>query len=148
MKYFRIIFTFIILASTVIPQEANVVDGNIWRKMKQDNKVYYLTGFLDGLRKSSQIIDLNVQSAKRQEISFVEPFYVNQMRDKISAYYPENASVSVSTVIELLNAFYADKYSSKIKFETAVRIVLARQKGDIEKADFWLEEARRAALGK
>lgn len=148
MKYFRFIFTFIILASTVIPQEANVVDGNIWRKMKQDNKVYYLTGFLDGLRKSSQIIDLNVQSAKRQEISFVEPFYVNQMRDKISAYYPENASVSVSTVIELLNAFYADKYSSKIKFETAVRIVLARQKGDIEKADFWLEEARRAALGK
>jgi hypothetical protein len=148
VKYFRFIFTFIILASTVIPQEANVVDGNIWRKMKQDNKVYYLTGFLDGLRKSSQIIDLNVQSAKRQEISFVEPFYVNQMRDKISAYYPENASVSVSTVIELLNAFYADKYSSKIKFETAVRIVLARQKGDIEKADFWLEEARRAALGK
>lgn len=148
MKYFRFIFTFIILFSTVVPQEANVVDGNIWRKMKQDNKVYYLTGFLDGLRKSLQIIDLNVQSAKRQEISFVEPFYVNQMRDKISAYYPENASVSVSTVIELLNAFYADKYSSKIKFETAVRIVLARQKGDIEKADFWLEEARRAALGK
>jgi len=148
VKYFRFIFTFIILFSTVVPQEANVVDGNIWRKMKQDNKVYYLTGFLDGLRKSLQIIDLNVQSAKRQEISFVEPFYVNQMRDKISAYYPENASVSVSTVIELLNAFYADKYSSKIKFETAVRIVLARQKGDIEKADFWLEEARRAALGK
>lgn len=149
MKIFRFIFAFIILASaTAQAQNVSGIDGNIWRKMKQDNKVYYLTGFLDGLKKSSQIIDLNVQSAKRQEFSFVEPFYVNQMREKISAYYPEQAAVSISTVIELLNAFYADKYNSKIRFEAAIRIVLARQKGEIGKADFWLEEARRAALGK
>ncbi|PIS27880.1 MAG: hypothetical protein COT43_08265 [Candidatus Marinimicrobia bacterium CG08_land_8_20_14_0_20_45_22] len=148
MKIFRIIFTFIILVSTVVPQDVSFVNGNIWRKMKQDNKVYYLTGFLDGLKKSSQIIDLSVQSAQRKEFSFVEPFYVNQMRENINAYFPERASVSTSTIIELLNAFYADKYNSKIKFEAAIRIVLARQKGDIGKADFWLEEARRSIFAK
>jgi len=47
-----------------------------------------------------------------------------------------------------LNAFYEDKFNQKITIETALRIVLARQKGQIEQADFWLNEARRALIQK
>ncbi|MCK4689056.1 MAG: hypothetical protein KAT41_02050, partial [Candidatus Marinimicrobia bacterium] len=68
--------------------------------------------------------------------------------NKIRSYFPDKRNSDLDMMIKLLNAFYSDKYNLNIKFDAALRIILARQKGDIEKSDFWLREARKSVLMK
>ncbi|MFA6743317.1 MAG: hypothetical protein WCS36_03825 [Candidatus Neomarinimicrobiota bacterium] len=116
--------------------------------MRHDNKYYWLLGNLQGLEKSDEIIQLGLMDQEKREFNFTVPFYINQMRTRISVYFPPQKIEDIDQLIELLNAFYEDKYNQKIKIETALRIVLARQKGQIEQSDFWLNEARRALIQK
>ncbi len=135
-------------ASPLLAQNPTDIDGTIWRRMKYDNKYYWLLGYLQGLEKSDEIIQLCLAEQEKREFAFTVPFYVDQMRTRISAYFPPHNIQDITQLIELLNTFYKDKYNQKIKIEAALRIVLARQKGQIEQSDFWLNEARRALIQK
>jgi len=143
-----IIILFLLAVIIVFAEDIRDVDGYIWKRMKYDNKCYYLTGYFTGLKKTEEIISIEVESEKRRKFAFTEPFYVYQIRNKIRSYFPDERNRDLDTLINLLNAFYSDKYNLNIKFEAALRIILARQKGDIEKSDFWLKEAQRNALNK
>jgi len=132
----------------LLAQDSNEIDGSIWKRMRFDNKYYWLLGYLQGLEKSDEIIQLGLIDQQNREFNFTIPFYVHQMRTRISAYFPPRRIKDIDQMIELLNAFYEDKFNQKITIETALRIVLARQKGQIEQADFWLNEARRALIQK
>jgi len=129
-------------------QQRTEINGFIWNKMKRDNKYYWLLGYLQGLHKSDEIIRQGVAEQMKREFTFTEPFYVNQMHTRIGEYFPPQKIEDIDQMIELLNAFYADNYNQRIKIDTALRIVLARQKGQIEQADLWLNEARRAFIKK
>jgi len=129
-------------------QQRTDINGFIWRKMKRDNKFYCLLGYLQGLEKADEIIRQGVADQQKREINYTEPFYVNQMRVRISDYFPPQKIEDIDQLIELLNAFYADEYNPRLKLDVALRIVLARQKGQIEQADYWLKEARRALIQK
>jgi len=145
------ILAVILLGSAVTPlpaQQRTTINGFIWNKMKRDNKYYWLFGYLQGLQKADEIIQQGVGEQKKREFTFTEPFYVNQMHTRISDYLPPDKIEGIDQLIELLNAFYADNYNLRINVEVALRIVLARQKGQIEQADFWLNEARRALIKK
>jgi hypothetical protein len=120
----------------------STINGEIWNRIKKENQRYFITGFLQGLDKAENIIDITVRTQKQNEFAFTEPFYVHQMRIKISDYMLPSGQ-PVDLLVDLLDAFYADPYNSKIPFEAALRITLARQKGEVEKSDFWLKEARR-----
>jgi hypothetical protein len=120
----------------------STINGEIWNRIKKENQRYFITGFLQGLDKAENIIDITVRTQKQNEFAFTEPFYVHQMRIKISDYMLPIGQ-PVDLLVDLLDAFYADPYNSKIPFEAALRITLARQKGEVEKSDFWLKEARR-----
>ncbi|MFH1212872.1 MAG: hypothetical protein V1681_02190 [Candidatus Neomarinimicrobiota bacterium] len=132
----------------VAAQTQNEINGFIWKKMKRDNKYYWLLGYLQGLEKADEIIKSGVTDQKKREFNFTEPFYINQMHTRIGAYFPPERIEGVDQLIEILNAFYEDKFNQRIKIEAALRIVLARQQGQVEQADFWLNEARRAFLQK
>lgn len=141
----------ILIAGAVTPlpaQQRTEINGFIWNKMKRDNKYYWLLGCLQGLQKADDIIQQGVAEQKKREFTFTEPFYVNQMHTRIIEYFPPEKIEDIDQLIELLNAFYADNYNLRIKIDTALRIVLARQKGQIEQADLWLNEARRAFIKK
>ncbi len=145
---YLILILFLLPAITVLAEDVRDVDGYIWKRMKYDNKCYYVTGYFAGLKKTEEIIDIEVESEKRQKFAFTEPFSVYQIRNKIRSYFPDKSNSDLETLIKLLNAFYSDKYNLNIKFEAALRIIVTRQKGDIEKSDFWLKEAQRNALKK
>ena len=141
------IIAILIIGNILFAKQDKVVDGNIWNRMKKDNKLYYVTGYLNGLEKAEKIIDINVGTQQKNEFAFIEPFYVSQMRKKIRDYIPQEDN-RIYLIIELLNAFYADSHNLKIPFEAALRITLVRHLGDVEKSDLWLYEARRQAGNK
>lgn len=141
------IIAILIIGNILFAKQDKVVDGNIWNRMKKDNKLYYVTGYLNGLEKAEKIIDINVGTQQKNEFAFIEPFYVSQMRKKIRDYIPQEDN-RIYLIIELLNAFYADSHNLKIPFEAALRITLVRHLGDVEKSDLWLYEARRRSGNK
>ena len=141
------VITLLIIGNILFAKQAKVVDGNIWNRMKKDNKLYYVTGYFNGLEKAEKIIDINVRTQRKNEFAFTEPFYVSQMRKKIRDYIPQEDN-RIYLIIELLNAFYADPHNFKISFGAALRITLARHLGDVEKSDLWLYEARRLPSNK
>ncbi|GEM_PF-476847 len=136
------------LASSLFAQSKKEITGLVWRKMRYDNKFYWLNGYIEGLEKAEEIIDLEVTRQREKEFGFTEPFYVNQLRTKIVSYLPAKRYAEIDLLIELLDNFYEDKYNQKIQIEAAIRIVLARQRGETEQADFWLNAARRAIYQK
>jgi hypothetical protein len=129
-------------------QQATGLDGVVWKRMKQENKYYFLTGYFAGLNKALEIINLNVENQRQQEFGFTEPFYVNQMRQKIRAYLPAGHLLEIDKIIEALNLFYADRFNLKIPVEVALRVVLARAQGNNEQADLILQAARRATFNR
>jgi len=142
-NFYSIITILIISMMNVFAADwASTINGEIWNRIKKENQRYFITGFLQGLDKAENIIDITVGSQKQKEFAFTEPFYVHQMRIRISEYLP-SSDQSVDFLVDLLNAFYADPYNAKIPFEAALRITLVRQKGEVEKSDFWIKEARR-----
>jgi hypothetical protein len=142
-NFYSIIIILIILIVNILAADWAVSDnGEIWNRMKKENRRYFITGFLQGLDKAENIIDITVRTQQQKEFAFTEPFYVHQMRSKIRGYLPPNDQ-PVDLLVDLLDAFYTDQYNSKIPFEAALRIILARQSGEVEKSDLWLKEARR-----
>jgi len=139
-----IIFILLILAgvNNLFAQRERVMTGVIWNRLRTENKMYYVTGFLNGLEKAENILDINVRIQEKNEFAFTEPYYIQRIRERINAYLP-NAENRVNLIVDLTDIFYSDPNNLKIPFTAAVRIVLARNAGDIEKSDFWLQEARR-----
>ena len=123
-------------------QRERTVNGVIWTKMKKEYKMYFITGYLNGLEKAENILDINVRVQKKSEFAFTEPFYIKRTREQINDYIP-NVNNRINYLVELLDIFYTDKNNLKISYSSAIRIMLARQAGDIEKSDMWLQEARR-----
>jgi len=128
-------------------QQESTITGVIWSRMKTDNKMYYVTGFLNGLEKAENILDINVRIQEKNEFAFTEPFYIQRTRERINNYIPDDNN-RINLVIDLVDIFYSDPNNLKISFEAAVRIALARNAGDIEKSDMWLQEARRKIANK
>jgi len=142
-NFYSVITILIISIMNVLAADwTSTINGEIWNRIKKENQRYFITGFLQGLDKAENIIDITARTQKQNEFAFTEPFYVHQMRSKIRDYMPPSDQ-SVDFLIDLLSAFYADPYNLKIPFEAALRITLVRQKGEVEKSDFWLKEARR-----
>lgn len=129
-------------------QQPALLDGAIWKRMKYENKYYYLAGYFAGLTKAQEIISLSVENQRQREFGFTEPFYVHQMRQKIRAYLPAGNLLEIEKIIEAINLFYADKYNLKIPVEVALRVVLARAQGNNEQADLILKEARQATFNR
>lgn len=142
-NFYPIVIVLIIsVVNAFAADRAGSINGEIWNRMKKENRRYFITGFLQGLDKAENIINITVRTQQQKEFAFTEPFYVHQMRSKIRDYMPTD-NQSVDLLVDLLSAFYADPYNVKIPFEAALRITLARQIGEVEKSDLWLKEARR-----
>ena len=149
MKRHYCIFIVILIwgiGSQLLAQNKGFIDGRIWNRMKTDNKLYFLSGLFTGMRKSEDIIGIEVEAEKRRTFAYTEPFYVNQIRKKLLSYTPKDENIDLSQITGLLDAFYSDSDNLRIRVTVALRIVFARQNGDIERSDLWLKEARRGAL--
>ena len=142
-----ILFIHLTGATEIFAQRERTINGVIWIRMKTDNKMYYVTGFLNGLEKAENILDINVRIQEKNEFAFTEPFYIQRTRERINYYIPDGDN-RINLIIDLVDVFYSNTNNLKISFEAAVRIALARNAGDIEKSDMWLMEARRKIANK
>ncbi|MBN2600477.1 MAG: hypothetical protein JXR87_00635 [Candidatus Marinimicrobia bacterium] len=147
IKTFIIFLILFIGVTEIFAQRERVITGAIWIRMKTDNKMYYVTGFLNGLEKAENILDINVRIQEKNEFAFTEPFYIQRTRERINDYIPKGDN-RINLIIDLVDVFYSDANNLKISFEAATRIVLARNAGDIERSDMWLQEARRKIANK
>ncbi|MBU4444724.1 MAG: hypothetical protein L6422_04400 [Candidatus Marinimicrobia bacterium] len=68
------VITLLVIGNILLAKQEKVIDGNIWNRMKKENKLYYVTGYLNGLEKAEKIIDINVRTQKKNEFAFTEPF--------------------------------------------------------------------------
>jgi len=146
-KTIIIFFILLIGVTEIFAQRERTITGVIWIRMKTENKMYYVTGFLNGLEKAENILDINVRIQEKNEFAFTEPFYIQRTRERINDYIP-NGDNRINLIIDLVDVFYSDANNLKIPFEAAVRIALARNAGEIEKSDMWLLEARRKIANK
>jgi len=146
-KTIIIFFILLIGVTEIFAQRERTITGVIWIRMKTENKMYYVTGFLNGLEKAENILDINVRIQGKNEFAFTEPFYIQRTRERINDYIP-NGDNRINLIIDLVDVFYSDANNLKIPFEAAVRIALARNAGEIEKSDMWLLEARRKIANK
>jgi len=149
-RYTQYIIVFFILftgINNLIAQRERTMTGVIWSRMKKENKMYYVTGFLNGLEKAENILDINVRIQEKNKFAFTEPFYIKRTRERINDYIPDGEN-RINLIIDLIDNFYCDPNNLKIPFNAAVRITLARNAGDIEKSDLWLQEARRKIANK
>lgn len=143
MRYSGVVACLLLIFFTSLEAQIQLpLDGKAWRQMEPTARYYFLRGLMNGLEKAENIIDINVRKQRRKEFAFSEPFYVHQMRVNIRKYYlsPE---IDLPILIELLNVFYTSPYNLAIPVIAAVRIVLARQQGNISQSDLWLKEARK-----
>lgn len=136
------IVTAILVISNLSAQRERILDGTIWNGMRPDNKMYYVTGFLNGLEKAENILEIHIRNQQQKEFAFTEPFYLKSSRETIGEYIPRQEN-RINLIVSLLDAFYSDANNQKIPFTAALRIVLARNAGEIEKSELWLMEARR-----
>lgn len=134
--------TAILVISNLHAQRERMLDGMIWNGMKTENKMYYVTGFLNGLEKAENILEIHIRNQQQREFIFTEPFYLKRSREVIGEYIPRGEN-RINLVVGLVDAFYSDPNNQKIPFTAAVRIALARNAGDIERSELWLREARR-----
>ncbi len=116
--------------------------GLQWNEMDVQNKEFYLAGLFQGLQKAGQILEIELEHQKQKEFTFSEPFYIYQTKKIIAKYFPNDNANKNEELIKLLDAFFCDGANEKIKIITAIRIINERQKGEIEKSDFWLKKAR------
>ena len=128
-------------------QRERTMTGVIWNRMKSENKMYYVTGFLNGLEKAENILDINVRIQEKNKFAFTEPFYIKRTRERINDYIPDGEN-RINLIIDLIDNFYRDPNNLKIPFNATVRVTLARNAGEIEKSDLWLQEARRKIANK
>jgi len=142
-----VFFMFLNGVTMLFAQQERIITGVIWSRMKTDNKMYYVTGFLNGLEKAENILDINVRIQGKNEFAFTEPFYIQRTRERINDYIPDGDN-RINLIIDLVDVFYTDTNNLKIPFEAAVRIALARNAGDIERSDMWLLEVRRKIANK
>lgn len=142
-KFSTLCIVFAILAiSNLSAQRERMLDGTIWNVMKTENKMYYVTGFLNGLEKAENILEIHIRNQQQKEYAFTEPFYLKHSRETIGEYIPRREN-RINLIVSLVDAFYSDPNNQKIPFTAAIRIVLARNAGKIEKSELWLMEARR-----
>lgn len=137
-----LVFGILIFCSALIAQSERTINGQVWKRIKKENKLYFVTGYVNGLEKAENIIDINVKVQEKNEFAYTEPYYVHRMRESIREYLPMRKN-RVPYIIELIDIFYSDADNLKIPFEVALRIALAKDARKYEKSDLWLKEARR-----
>lgn len=114
----RMIFTllvFILLVHPVFAEEVSSVNGNYWKNMSQNEKVFYLVGFTQGLAIA---------------ISDIDP---SKLDSETYKFYPKEASGrSFNSMIQSLDKFYADYRNSAIAVPFALEIINMERNGATE----------------
>jgi len=121
----KIIFMLVIFLVMVRPIYA-LNDGQNWKKWEPKDKVYYLIGFFEGLRKAPLGIERNSVEASKEEMKAWD-IKNKQVKER---YY---TGLTTENLIDALDQFYSDYKNLKYNISRSIQFIKMEIDGEIEK---------------
>ncbi len=122
------------------------ITGKTWTRWNESRQVAYLTGFYAGLKADAGVLRQAERDHRRRGSNQRDTVTIERYRSERQKFYARKVKYDFNLLRQLLDAFYKDPDNLLIPTPEAIRIVMLRQEGDRERADFLLQQERRNVL--
>lgn len=122
------------------------ITGRTWTRWEGDRKIAYLGGFYAGLKANDAIFRQAERDHPLRKPVERTPASVDRYKSERREYYARNLKYDFNMLRKLLDVFYTDSDNILIPVPEAIRIIVLREDGNHERADFLLLRERRKAL--
>ena len=122
------------------------ISGKTWTRWDRDWKVTYLMGFYAGRKVDAALFREAERDHPIWDPTQREPAKVRRYKTDRSEYSGRELRYDFKQLRDLLDVFYTDPDNLPIAVPAAIRIILLRQAGDLERSDFLLQRERRKEL--
>ena len=122
------------------------ISGKTWTQWDPDWKVVYLMGFYAGRKAEGALFRQAEKDYPRWDPTQYEPAKVRRYKTDRSEFSARDLKYDFKVMRTLLDLFYTHPDNLLIPLPEALRMVLLREQGHAERADFLLQRERRKAL--
>ena len=122
------------------------ITGKSWTRWDQGRQEAYLRGFYAGLKVDRLLLREAQGSLYRLNPMESDPLTTERYKQARREHYSRQVKYDFKLLRQLVDVFYTHPDNLSIPAPEAIRIVMLRQEGDAERADFLLMRERRKAL--
>ena len=122
------------------------ITGKSWTRWDQGRQESYLRGFYAGLKVDRLLLREAQGSLYRLNPRESDPLTTERYKKARREHYSRQVKYDFKLLRQLVDLFYTHPDNLSIPAPEAIRIVMLRQEGDAERADFLLMRERRKAL--
>ncbi len=130
---------------TVILAQRDIT-GKSWTRWDEGRQEAYLRGFYAGLKVDRVLLREAQGSAYRLNPMESDPLTTERYKQARKEHYARKVKYDFKLLRQLVDVFYTHPDNLSIPAPEAIRIVMLRQDGKTERADFLLQRERRKAL--
>ncbi|MCH7938944.1 MAG: hypothetical protein IID13_04255 [Candidatus Marinimicrobia bacterium] len=134
-----------LLAPTFLFAQPDIT-GKSWTRWDQGRQEAYLRGFYAGLKVDRVLLREAQGSLYRLNPRESDPLTTERYKQARREHYSRQVKYDFKLLRQLVDVFYTHPDNLSIPAPEAIRIVMLRQEGDAERADFLLMRERRKAL--
>lgn len=122
------------------------ITGKSWTRWDQGRQEAYLRGFYAALKVDRVLLREAQGSLYRLNPRESDPLTTERYKQARREHYSRQVKYDFKLLRQLVDVFYTHPDNLSIPAPEAIRIVMLRQEGDTERADFLLMRERRKAL--
>ena len=122
------------------------ITGQTWTQWDERRQVAYLAGFYAGLKADAGVFRQAERDHRRRGSNQRDTVISERYKSDRQEYYARKVKYNFNMLRQLLDAFFKDPDNLLISTPDAIRIVMVRQDGDRDRADFLLQRERRKVL--
>lgn len=120
--------------------------GKSWTRWEDDHKIIYLMGFYAGMRADGAIFQQAERDHPIDKPIQKNPVSIDRYKAERREYYSRYLKYDFKRIKGLLDVFYTDPDNLEIPVPEAIRIIVLRSEGKLERAHFLLLWERRKAM--
>ncbi|MCK4577549.1 MAG: hypothetical protein KAU50_02085 [Candidatus Marinimicrobia bacterium] len=124
------------------------ISGRTWGKWDPDRKIAYVVGFYAGLKADAEVFREAERSRYRKNPYESAPLTEKRFKYERKDYYDRKIKYDFKFMLALLDNFYTVEENVPVPVPQALRIVMVRESGELDRSRDLLLKARRAAAGK
>ncbi len=122
------------------------ITGKTWTRWDHGRQEAYLRGFYAGLKVDRVLLREAQGSSYRLNPMESDPLTTERYKQARKEYYSRRVKYDFKLLRRLVDVFYTHPDNLSIPAPEAIRIVMLRQEGATERADFLLQRVRRKVL--
>ncbi|UCD38633.1 MAG: hypothetical protein JSW54_03900 [Fidelibacterota bacterium] len=122
------------------------ITGKTWTHWDDSRKTVYLMGFYAGFRADGGIFRQAEKDHPLQQPIERNPASVDRYKVERREYYSRKLKYDFKMIRQLVDVFYTDPDNLLIPVPEAIRIIVLRADGNIERSEFLLLRERRESL--